>query len=114
MKIKDVGKAIGELELNNFPKLIKAIGALIISLILRSLYLVAKSTLKLWYVCISIVIWAMLEGRAIVWNDPEIYDWGMYTHIGPISISDDGFIIMVCIIAWYVFAYKLVNKLSSC
>lgn len=110
MKVKDLGKAIAEFELNNIPKFIKAVGTLLISLILGALYLVARLVTKYWYAWILLIIWAMFEERLVIWKNPDHYSW--YTHIGPISIGEGGFIITGFVIAGYVIARKIVKKLA--
>jgi len=110
VKVKDVGQAIADFDLNNIPKFIKAIGALIFSLTLWTVYLIAKLVTKYWYVCILLVVWSMFEEKVVIWNDPEYYSW--YTHIGPISIGEGGFVITGLVIAGFVIARKIVKKLD--
>lgn len=110
MKVKELGKAIAEFELNNIPKLIKSFSVLLITLSVNIVYLAAKLATKYWYVFTLIAVVAMLDEGVIVWNEPT-YHW--YTNIGPIGISNQGFIVFGFIVVGYFLARKTLKKLDS-
>lgn len=109
MKVKDLGKAIAEFELNNIPKLIKAFSVLLIILSLKIVYLAAKLATKYWYGFTLLAIIVMIDEGVVVWNEPT-YHW--YTNIGPIGISNEGFIVFGFIAFGYLMAKKAIKKLD--
>lgn len=74
MKVKDIGKAIGEFELNNIPKLIKAmfnkiiflLEVILVLIISGFLYLDSKLIMKYWYIPI---IFFILAGAGLVGHE---------------------------------------------
>ena len=74
MRIRDIGKAIGDFDLNNIPKLIAAL----IALTAWGVYLVAKLVIKLWYVYFGILLTVYYRGYVEIAPFDEI-DVGYYT-----------------------------------
>jgi hypothetical protein len=110
MKVKELSKAIGDFELNNIPRFFKASCLFMIHLLLGGLYFVSTLVIKYWYIYTVGILWALFESRSVIWKDPEYYSW--YTHIGPISIGDEGMAGVGVGIVGMVIAYKIVKKLG--
>ncbi|TVO85645.1 hypothetical protein AYI76_06205 [Shewanella algae] len=109
MKVKDVGKAIGEFELNNIPKLISYIFKIITLLTLRLMYFLTNLIKKHWYIYFAVFTWLFTRSsKLMVWDK----DHSSYNNIGPISISEEGFYTIWMVIGGYIVAHKIANKLA--
>ncbi|CAM2895528.1 MULTISPECIES: hypothetical protein [Shewanella] len=109
MKVKDIGKAIGEFELNNIPKLISYIFKIITLLTLRLMYFLTNLIKKYWYIYFAVFTWLFTRSsKLMVWDK----DHSSYNNIGPISISEEGFYTIGMVIGGYIVAHKIANKLA--
>ena len=102
MKVKDIGKAIGEFELNNIPKLIKTIA-------LSMLYWFASLIIKYWYIYFALFTWLFINSsKLMAW---EKYN-SSYINIGSIGISEEGFYTIGLVIGGYIIARKIAKTLA--
>lgn len=114
MKVKELGKAIAEFELNNIPAFIKGLAGLILFLILWGVYLVAKLLTKFWYVPIPLILGVMHAEHMVYFGYVERAERldESFLDMGLIGIDFEGIGALVLYFFSYVILVKLVKFLS--
>ena len=110
MRIRDIGKAIGDFELNNIPKFIAAI----IGLAVWGVYLVAKLLVKFWYVYFGILLTIYYSGSVAIgpFDESDMWYYSKYYYqiFGEIHIYKDTLIMPVIGTAIYFMVRHIVRK----
>lgn len=107
MNIRDLGKAIGDFELNNIPKFIVAI----IALAVWGVYLAAKLVVKLWYVYFGLLLAIYYGSGGIeIGMVDEDYAEYYYQFLGVINISKEVLIMPIVGTAIFFTIRHIVRK----
>ena len=112
MKVRELGKAILEFELNDIPMIIKKIIGLLVAFSLWLMHFISSLVIKYWYCFIAFFIFIMVSGKQIYWRDEYTKYSTDYISFGDLIFEYTSFYIMTFAALLYFLFRKIKNKLD--